>query len=362
MATIIENESAWSTTASTNANVDTGINWAENQDAASVNNSARGQMAARAKARLDQGGALAAAGSGNALTVTTNQVLSAAHLAAGQRLAVRATAANTISAVTFAPDGLTAAPVKKGDGSALAIGSIRLGTMLDLVYNASSSEWRAMNILPMSVIRVQTFLATGTYTPAAGLTYAVIECVGGGGGGGGTAASGASQTNSAGGGGGGGYSRKVVTVANIGVSQVVTVGDGGAGGAAGNNNGVAGTDTSVGTLCVGKGGALGTGSAAGSGGQGGAGGVAGTGDFSIPGGQGSFGAGSGASSPQIPGGGGGMAGGGFGAGAVMLSASFPGNPGGNYGGGGGGGYSRLGAAAQAGGAGAPGIVIITEFC
>lgn len=148
MATILENEAAWSTTAATNANVDTGINWSEGQDAASVNNSARGMMAARAKARLDLGGGLAAGGTANALTVTTNQVLSTAHLAAGTRLLIRATAANTSTTVTFAPDGLTAAPIKRADGSALAIGDIRSGMSLDLVYNAGSSEWRCATITP----------------------------------------------------------------------------------------------------------------------------------------------------------------------------------------------------------------------
>lgn len=146
MATILENEAAWSTTAATNANVDTGINWVENQDAASVNNSARGMMAARRKAALDQGGALTAGGTANALTVTTNQVLSAAHLMAGLRLSVRATATNTSATVTFAPDGLTASNIMRVDGSALGVGSIQAGTILDLVYYPGASNWRALNI------------------------------------------------------------------------------------------------------------------------------------------------------------------------------------------------------------------------
>ncbi len=147
-----ENESAFSTTAATNSTADAGINWAEGQDPATVNNSARGMMAARAKARLDQGGSLAAGGTANALTVTTNQILSSGHVAAGQRLLIRATADNTSATVTFAPDGLTAANIKRADGSALAIGSIKSGMYLDLVYNSGSSEWRCANIPPLSVI------------------------------------------------------------------------------------------------------------------------------------------------------------------------------------------------------------------
>ncbi len=151
MATILENEAAWSTTAATNSNVDTGINWAEGQDPATVNNSARGMMAARAKARLDLGGGLAAGGTANALTVTTNEVLSSGHITAGTRLLIRATADNTSTTVTFAPDSLTAANIKRADGSALGIGSIKSGGYLDLVYNSGSSEWRAVNIEPIPV-------------------------------------------------------------------------------------------------------------------------------------------------------------------------------------------------------------------
>jgi len=175
MATVLENEAAWSTTAATNANVDTGIVWTEGQDAATVNNSARGMMAARRKAALDQGGALVAGGSPNALTVNpTNQVLSAAHLMDGMRLMVRAAAANTSAAVTFAPDGLTAAPIKRADGGALIVGSITAGMALDLVYNAGSSEWRCVNINPANAWTVYTptvSSSTGPPTSYASAAY-----------------------------------------------------------------------------------------------------------------------------------------------------------------------------------------------
>lgn len=149
MATVLENEAAWSTAAATNANVDTGINWVEGQDAASVNNSARGMMAARRKATLDQCGALIATGTTDALIVNTNQVLSPAHLAPGLRLVVQAGAAgsNATTAPTLAADGNTAYPIKRADGTALAAGSIKYGMHLDLVWNAAN-DWRALNIAP----------------------------------------------------------------------------------------------------------------------------------------------------------------------------------------------------------------------
>ena len=162
-----------SKTAATNANADTAINWAEGQDAASVNNSSRSEMASVAKYIDDTDGALAAGGTANALTVTTNQVLSAAHLAAGLRLTVRATAANTSSTVTFAPDGLTPANIRRADGSSLFAGDIYSGMYLDLVYNAGSSEWRCLNIAPMGLGRIATFFASKSSNQAVATTAAV---------------------------------------------------------------------------------------------------------------------------------------------------------------------------------------------
>ena len=141
-----ENVSAWSTTAATNASADAAVNFLEGQDPGTVNDSARSMMAAIAKIEDDRGGALAAGGTANALTVTTNQNLSAGQITAGMRLLVRATAANTSPTVTFAPDGLTAANIKRVDGSALAAGDITPGMYLDLVYNTGSSEWRCLGV------------------------------------------------------------------------------------------------------------------------------------------------------------------------------------------------------------------------
>lgn len=103
---------------------------------------------------------------------------------------------------------------------------------------------------------------TFTYTPTDGMIEAIIECVGGGGGGGGAASTGAGTMSAASGGSGGGYSRKVVSLATIGASQTITVGDGGAGGAAGNNNGIDGETTSIGSIISATGGGGGQGGSA----------------------------------------------------------------------------------------------------
>ena len=142
------NPQAWSTTAASNDGADSGFGVIANTSyPRPVLDWYRGDMAALKRFVGDTGGALVAGGSANALTVTTNQNLSAAHVAAGLCLVVRAAEANTSATVTFSPDGLTAAAIKSADGSALSIGQIKAGMPLLLFYNAGSSEWRAANLV-----------------------------------------------------------------------------------------------------------------------------------------------------------------------------------------------------------------------
>ncbi len=142
---------AWSTTAASNNTADTAITSSDSQSPDTLDNNVRSIMAAVKKQMNDIGGALTAGGTANALTVTTGQVLETGQLVAGLRILVRATADNTTAGVTFAPDGLTAASIKRADGTALSIGAIQEGMYLDLAYNTGSSEWRAMNIVPSAV-------------------------------------------------------------------------------------------------------------------------------------------------------------------------------------------------------------------
>jgi len=359
---------AWSTTDATNASTDSNISSSDSQSPDTLDNNVRSIMAAVKKQMNDIGGSLAAGGTANALTVTTGQVLESGQLTDGLRVLLKATADNTLATVTFAPDGLTARNIKRADGSALAVGSIKSGMYLDLVYNSAATEWRAANIAPPAAFlraAKQTFVANGTYTPTTGMVYCIIECVGGGAGGGGCANSSAGQQGSGGGGGGGSYARLIASAATIGASQAVTVGAAANGGTAGNNAGTAGNDTSVGALCIGKGGSAGGGAAANANGTGGAGGIAGTGDFSVPGqagASGGFSVVSGAGSVQFSSASGGSSGLSFGFGAVAGGGSGTGNNGSNYGGGGAGGRSSSASGAAAGGIGAAGIVVITEFC
>lgn len=167
-----ENVQDWSTTAADNDDADSSINWAENQLPGTVNGSARAMMAAIRKYAKDTDGSLTASGSADALTVTTNQVLTSGNLANGAFLRVRAASANTSATVTFSPDGLTAAGVKRSDGSALVTGMWAAGQILDLAYTTSTSEWWATNIPPVDPAIGDVglvLLTSGTVTSASTL-------------------------------------------------------------------------------------------------------------------------------------------------------------------------------------------------
>lgn len=140
------NESAWSATAASNDGADSTIGTVANTSSpTSVDDWVRGLMASRARARLDQGGALVAGGTSTALTVTTNQALSSSHIANGLRLCVRTASAAT-GAATIAVDGLTAVAIKKNDTTAVASGEWASGAILDLVYSSTASAFIIANV------------------------------------------------------------------------------------------------------------------------------------------------------------------------------------------------------------------------
>jgi len=206
---------------------------------------------------------------------------------------------------------------------------------------------------PFTKINIQTFSGSGTYTPSSGLLYAVIEAWGGGAGGGTATAGGSSVSVSGGGGGAGGYSRITATAATIGASQTVTIGTGG--GSATN-----GGDTSVGSICIAKGGTKGANSSSTVSGIGGLGGIAGTGDLAGLGMNGGSGLGTGVSSVNSLSGYGGSTL--MGSGGQSIVGTANGNSATGYGGGGSGGanYNNAGGT-QTGGSGTGGYVIVTEF-
>jgi hypothetical protein len=246
------------------------------------------------------------------------------------------------------------------------------------VWNGSS--WVCQGWGPMAFVNV--FLVSGTYWPRPGLNFAVVECIGGGGGGGGAAAAWSSGSAGWVGGGGGGasgsYAKATLAAALLRGGVPFTIG---AGGAAGTNstNGGNGSATQFGLLCIASGGGGGAwndmtvpspSNAWGTGGGRNPAGITNVGDIITYGSAGS----NGASEYWVPAYDGGTAWGGQGGGSfyggigVMAtvnstasqSAMFVNGIAGLQGSGGDGGVARNGIAS--GGAGGPGLCIVTEWC
>lgn len=218
-------------------------------------------------------------------------------------------------------------------------------------------------------VGIQFFNANGTYTPSPGLLGGLYFLFGGGGGGGGCYVS-TSNTGSVGaGGGGGGLAFGVLTAAQIGTSQPLTIGAAGTGGPVNGSGGTGGT-SSLGTLMTATGGSggsfipatTGNGIPGGLGGSGTGGsgvlsthGPSGGSAFTIYGGSGGFFSLSGKGADTL-----------FGTGGAAVTAgspsSVPGNVGTGFGAGGSGAASTGGGAGNGGGAGSVGGFVAIEFC
>lgn len=210
------------------------------------------------------------------------------------------------------------------------------------------------------------FVSNGTYTPSPGMSLIEVAMIGGGGGGGGANASSVPASTCPGGGGGAGeYAAGIFSSANVGSSQIVTVGAPGAAGSSAGGGGGTGGITSLGTLLSANGGS-GGGGAAGpqSGVTGGAGGTGGSGGHvHAPGMRGSNGIGifGGVQTSSYSGAGGSSS---FGAGGQGVIGGSPSQAAGNPGtglGSGGGGAESTGGTGVSGGAGAGGGILILEY-
>lgn len=147
------NIQAWTKSAANNDDADADINWSEGQDPGTVNNSARGMMAAIAKYADDRDGRLSAGGTANAITLTTNQGLSASHIAAGLTLAFRVTATNT-GAVTLNPDSIGAVAIVDQSGNALTGGELVVQSIATVMYNNNTSNWRLVSAHPTGTVAI----------------------------------------------------------------------------------------------------------------------------------------------------------------------------------------------------------------
>lgn len=329
-----ENIADWSKTAVSNGTADSLINWAEGQARASVNNSARGMMAAHAKNRDLQNGSYVTGGTASAQTFTSGIGYTAMPTALRVLLKIGPLLTNTGS-VTLNMDGIGPFTVFNQFSQPLTPGILRENSYAEFLWQGSS--WILVNVPPLAALtNIRKFIAGDTYPATSANVQVLVMCKAGGGGGG------SSTTAARGGGGGEGQVSWKLTTAMALSGLAVTVGQGGAAlppnNAAGNDGGtssIGGVVTAIG----GKGGTYGV-----LGGQGGNGGIGGSNDYGMPGAPGHDGSDVTATLTLHARGGGQGGGQGGGAGAA------------NSGGGGGGGNNSI-----TSGAGASGLVVCHEF-
>lgn len=119
-----------------------------------------------------------------------------------------------------------------------------------IVNEVNANALSNTSIIAGTLLDVQVFAASGTYTPNPNASMAIVKAIGAGGAGGGVQATGAGQVSAGGGGGAGAYGE--IFILNSLVTETITIGIGGVPvvGAAGGNGGA----TSFGDLLVCNGG------------------------------------------------------------------------------------------------------------
>lgn len=299
-------------------------------------------------------------------TITASITPSPTAYAAGQIFRFVPAGANTTASVTLNINGLGAKNVTKIGNSALGVGDIQSGAVVEVVYDGT--QFQLMNVQMLRLIGVPTVIsATGTFTSKAGTRAVRIRMVGGGGGGGGSAATGAGQGAVGGAGGSGAYAEFWLTSGFSGGISC-TIGAAGTGGTAGANAGTSGTATSFGAVASAPGGLFGAGGT-----------VAASPAVGIFGNGGSVATVSGGTLiTRMSGQDGGLsiimanavAGGAGGSGLLGMGGAASFNLGGastagrnatGFGAGGGGAAAASSASAAAGGNGAPGLIVVEEY-
>lgn len=155
----------WSKVASNNGTADASINLSEGMSPSSVNDSARAMMARAAEYRDDISGSITTGGTATAFTITTNQGL-AATPQDGQLIAFTMSLTNGPTP-TLAADGGTAFPIQTAAGSAVASGTLILGTPYTAKFSNSASSWVLRDFYgsPFSVPVGAIMPYTGTTAP-----------------------------------------------------------------------------------------------------------------------------------------------------------------------------------------------------
>lgn len=135
----------WSQIATADATADSTINWAEGQPPSSVNDSARGMMAAIAKYRDDTAGAIVTTGTSTAYTLTSYQGFDSTNRLRGQLIAFVPHTTNG-GACTLNVDGLGAIPLRQISNVDLAAGTLVQSTPYSVIYSPTTSEFNFHNV------------------------------------------------------------------------------------------------------------------------------------------------------------------------------------------------------------------------
>ena len=247
-------------------------------------------------------------------------------------------ASDTTGAVEVKINGASAIDVLTVSADPLSSGAMLGGTAYELIYNAAANGLLllgAVKLVP-TLLTVQRFDVNGTYTPTAGMRFAVATLLGAGASGGKVLSGGGRAS----GGGPGALVKGMLLPGDVGISKPVTIGAGGAPQTV-NGNGNDGGATSIGSLLSAAGGVKGVynGSVDVAGG---AAGVASGGFLNMTGQRGGDALGSGGSAN------------GYGGRALQTISGLGGS---GFAAGGAGGSIAAGPS----GAGAPGLVLIEEF-
>lgn len=130
----------WDTTAANNTTV-ASINVGEGMSPGDVNNAIRAVMAQTAEWFKDSSGQLVSAGSGDAYTLTTNEVVTS--LEQGQTFTFEANFTNT-GAATLAVDGLAAKDIRKFGASDLAASDILENAIVVVAYEGTTDTFQML--------------------------------------------------------------------------------------------------------------------------------------------------------------------------------------------------------------------------
>lgn len=152
----------WSTTALSNANADSEINWAEGQDPGTVNDSAREMMRKLTVFRQMVGGALATAGTSTAYTLTYNHAPAA--YVQGFYVVFEAHITNT-GAATLNVNGVGAVSLRKNDGTVLVASELVGGRYYMATYDSTAGHFILLNVQgAVEALEMVTLTVTGNAT------------------------------------------------------------------------------------------------------------------------------------------------------------------------------------------------------